>query len=36
METGEVRTDAEYVRIAINKSLKRLGVKMIDLYYVHR
>ena len=30
------RGDAEYVPIACEKSLKRLGVQKIDLYYPHR
>lgn len=31
-----IRSDAEYVREACKKSLKRLGVSKIDLYYCHR
>ena len=31
-----VRSDPEYVREACEKSLKRLGVTVIDLYYCHR
>lgn len=31
-----VRGDAEYVRSAVEGSLKRLGVDHIDLYYLHR
>lgn len=31
-----VRSDPEYVKEACNKSLKRLGVDKIDLYYCHR
>jgi aryl-alcohol dehydrogenase-like predicted oxidoreductase len=31
-----VRGDAEYVRTAVEGSLKRLGVDHIDLYYQHR
>jgi aryl-alcohol dehydrogenase-like predicted oxidoreductase len=31
-----VRGDAQYVREACEKSLKRLGIDSIDLYYVHR
>jgi len=31
-----VRSDPEYVKLACEKSLKRLGVKTIDLYYCHR
>ena len=30
------RSDPEYVKEACEKSLKRLGVKSIDLYYCHR
>lgn len=30
------RGDAEYVPIACEQSLKRLGVKTIDLWYPHR
>jgi aryl-alcohol dehydrogenase-like predicted oxidoreductase len=30
------RGDAAYVPIACEKSLKRLGVETIDLYYPHR
>jgi aryl-alcohol dehydrogenase-like predicted oxidoreductase len=30
------RGDAEYVPIACEKSLKRLGVETIDLWYPHR
>jgi len=32
----KVRSDPEYVKIACEKSLKRLGVEYIDLYYCHR
>ncbi|KAK9932837.1 hypothetical protein M0R45_020059 [Rubus argutus] len=32
----EVRGDPEYVRSAIEGSLKRLGVDCVDLYYQHR
>lgn len=37
-KTGErsVRNEPEYVKQACEKSLKRLGVDQIDLYYVHR
>ncbi|KAH8812497.1 NADP-dependent oxidoreductase domain-containing protein [Xylogone sp. PMI_703] len=37
-EKGEMslRTDPEYVKEACAKSLKRLGVDTIDLYYAHR
>jgi aryl-alcohol dehydrogenase-like predicted oxidoreductase len=37
-ETGAptVRSDAEYVKQACEKSLKRLGVDKIDLFYCHR
>ena len=31
-----MRSDAEYVKEACEKSLKRLGVNKIDLYYCHR
>ncbi|KAJ4357493.1 uncharacterized protein N0V89_002069 [Didymosphaeria variabile] len=31
-----IRSDPEYVRQACEKSLKRLGVDRIDLYYCHR
>jgi aryl-alcohol dehydrogenase-like predicted oxidoreductase len=31
-----VRSDPEYVRTACEKSLRRLGVSVIDLYYCHR
>ncbi|KAL1849040.1 hypothetical protein Plec18170_007699 [Paecilomyces lecythidis] len=31
-----LRNDPEYVKQACDTSLKRLGVKTIDLYYVHR
>lgn len=30
------RGDAAYVSEAVEKSLKRLGVETIDLYYPHR
>jgi aryl-alcohol dehydrogenase-like predicted oxidoreductase len=30
------RSDAEYVKEACERSLKRLGVEKIDLYYCHR
>jgi aryl-alcohol dehydrogenase-like predicted oxidoreductase len=30
------RGDPEYVKEAANRSLARLGVDTIDLYYVHR
>jgi aryl-alcohol dehydrogenase-like predicted oxidoreductase len=35
---GEVRVDGspEYVRAAVDRSLGRLGVDVIDLYYLHR
>jgi hypothetical protein len=33
---GGIRSDPEYVKEACAKSLKRLGVEMIDLYYAHR
>ncbi|KAK3385892.1 NADP-dependent oxidoreductase domain-containing protein [Podospora didyma] len=31
-----VRSDPEYVRFACERSLKKLGVETIDLYYCHR
>lgn len=31
-----IRSDAEYVHQACDKSLKRLGVSHIDLFYLHR
>ena len=31
-----IRSDPEYVRQACDKSLQRLGVSHIDLYYMHR
>jgi aryl-alcohol dehydrogenase-like predicted oxidoreductase len=34
--TGRVRGDREYVKWACGKSLERLGVDTIDLYYQHR
>ena len=34
--TGKVRGDREYVKSACQRSLDRLGVDMIDLYYQHR
>ena len=34
--TMGVRSDPEYVKEACEKSLKRLGVPTIDLYYCHR
>ncbi|ETN45691.1 uncharacterized protein HMPREF1541_09524 [Cyphellophora europaea CBS 101466] len=37
-KTGErsVRNEPEYIRSAVESSLKRLGIDQIDLYYVHR
>lgn len=35
-DNGEVDTTPEYCKQACEKSLKRLGVDSIDLYYVHR
>ncbi|KAK4946953.1 hypothetical protein LTR10_014095 [Elasticomyces elasticus] len=37
-ETGarSVKNDPEYVKQACDKSLRRLGIDQIDLYYVHR
>ena len=34
--TRSVRNDPEYIHEACEKSLKRLGVDYIDLYYCHR
>ena len=36
--TGQrrVRNEPEYIREAVEKSLKRLGIDQIDLYYAHR
>ena len=34
--TRSVRSDPEYVREACEKSLERLGIECIDLYYCHR
>jgi aryl-alcohol dehydrogenase-like predicted oxidoreductase len=34
--TRQVRNDPDYIRQACDKSLKRLGVDYIDLYYCHR
>ncbi len=34
--TRFLRNDPEYVKEACEKSLKRLGVETIDLYYCHR
>ncbi|KAJ5201665.1 NADP-dependent oxidoreductase domain-containing protein [Penicillium cinerascens] len=31
-----IRSDPEYVKVACDKSLKRLGIDTIDLYYCHR
>lgn len=31
-----VRNDPEYIRAAVDASLRRLGVDVIDLYYMHR
>lgn len=33
---GAVRGDREYVRAACERSLRRLGIDTIDLYYLHR
>ncbi|UJR18443.1 hypothetical protein I4U23_005348 [Adineta vaga] len=35
-KSASSRGDAQYVREACEKSLKRLGIDSIDLYYVHR
>ncbi|GAC50307.1 aldo/keto reductase [Gordonia aichiensis] len=34
--TGEVNGSPDYVRSAVDASLRRLGVDVIDLYYLHR
>ena len=34
--TGRVNSRPEYVRAAVDASLRRLGVEVIDLYYQHR
>lgn len=34
--TMTIRSDPEYVKEACEKSLKRLGIETIDLYYCHR
>ena len=34
--TMTIRSDPEYVKEACEKSLKRLGIPTIDLYYCHR
>ncbi len=34
--TMSVKSDPEYVKEACDKSLKRLGIDCIDLYYCHR
>jgi aryl-alcohol dehydrogenase-like predicted oxidoreductase len=34
--TRKVRNDPDYIREACDKSLKRLGVDYVDLYYCHR
>lgn len=34
--TRTIRGDPEYVKEACEKSLKRLGIETIDLYYCHR
>ena len=34
--TRSIRGDAQYVREAFAKSLQRLGLDSVDLYYVHR
>jgi len=38
MATGKqnVRNEPEYVRFACDRSLKKLGIDTIDLYYAHR
>jgi aryl-alcohol dehydrogenase-like predicted oxidoreductase len=35
-ETGQIRGDPEFVREQWERSLKRLGVDCIDLFYQHR
>ncbi|KAI0015910.1 Aldo/keto reductase [Xylariomycetidae sp. FL0641] len=35
-ENGTIDSSPEYCRKAIERSLKRLGVEQIDLYYMHR
>lgn len=35
-EDRHVRGDPEYVRQSIDKSLKRLGIDHVDLFYLHR
>jgi len=35
-QSGQINGKPEYVRSAAEKSLKRLGVDCIDLYYLHR
>ncbi|MFT4042523.1 MAG: aldo/keto reductase [Gordonia sp. (in: high G+C Gram-positive bacteria)] len=34
--TGAIDGSPQYVRVAVDASLQRLGVEVIDLYYVHR
>lgn len=34
--TRMIRGDPEYVHEAFNRSLSRLGVDYVDLYYLHR
>ncbi|GAA1481956.1 aldo/keto reductase [Gordonia sinesedis] len=34
--TGEVDGSPEYVRASVDRSLQRLGVDVVDLYYLHR
>jgi aryl-alcohol dehydrogenase-like predicted oxidoreductase len=34
--TQVTRTDPEYVHFACNRSLKKMGIDTIDLYYAHR
>lgn len=33
---SDVRNDAAYIRQAVDRSLRRLGTDVIDLYYMHR
>ncbi|MDF2051070.1 aldo/keto reductase [Arthrobacter sp. Cr_A7] len=32
----DIRNDAAYIRQAVDRSLQRLGIDVIDLYYMHR
>jgi aryl-alcohol dehydrogenase-like predicted oxidoreductase len=33
---GVIRGEYEYVKQALGRSLERLGIDTIDLYYIHR